>query len=155
MSPFDQQSLQQALIAAGCSTTQYAIGMLGDDCECLIEQHGEWLVVYAERGNIQMVLFRSTSEAEACAFLWQRMQQRIHMHLVGLFASEHEASGFVAALSALGIAAHIDIIPATIMKLHVRVFVVGTAIFLAREHFPQLPLRSWPYEAQSGMMHAE
>ena len=87
--------LELKLWGEGC--TQYQIRQTGDDEFCLIQSGSLWRVVYAERGNVQDVLFESSDEAKACEFMYRLITGIRHNHLVGFFKtqSESEAIGQV------------------------------------------------------------
>ena len=136
-------ALKLRLEAAGCSTGNYSIGTRENDTFCLERIDGEWWVFYTERGIVNDPEFRSASEAEACAYLWEKMHHIRHDHMIGVFTELPQAQGLARALDQIGLAHHIDAIPITTPPLY-RVFVYGAAIFAAREHFTTLPIRQWP-----------
>jgi hypothetical protein len=143
----DCESLRQRLEAAGCSESSYSIGCRNDGTLALEPFGDEWWVFYTERGIVNEPEFRSTSEAEACAYLWEKMQHVRHDHLVGVFSDSGEAQEFVAWLERLGLPYHLNPIPHPVVTptMH-RVFVHGKAIFEVRKHLPSLPIRRWREE---------
>lgn len=144
----DCESLKKRLEDAGCSESHYSIGTLGDDTFCLDKLGNEWWVFYTERGIVNDPEFRSESEAEACAYLWEKMQHIRHDHIVGLFHDPAETQEFSRALHQRGMKNLIDHIPSPIVHPTLyRVFVFGQAIFEAQRHFPHLPVRQWPPES--------
>lgn len=134
------EELKSRLDAAACSTANYSIGTRENDTFCLEQFDGDWWVFYTERGIVNDPEFRSASEAEARAYLWEKMQHIRHDHLVGLFTNLPRAQDMARTLEQLGLAHHIDPIPSTTPPLY-RVFVHGAAIFTARSHFKNLPIR--------------
>lgn len=141
----DRQELKRRLEAAGCSSTHYSIGTRDNDTFCLEKVDGEWWVFYTERGMLNDPEFRSVSQAEACAYLWEKMQGIRHDHLTGVFTERAQAQGFALALKGLGLAHHIDLIPSPVVTPPVfRVFVYGPAIFELRKLYRSVPVRVWP-----------
>jgi hypothetical protein len=140
----DTKTLKQRLEAAGCSESHYSIGTRGDDTFALEKFGDEWWVFYTERGIVNEPEFRSESEAEACEYLWEKMQTIRHDHLVGTFAERGEAEAFAAWLERQGLPYHYNPIPAPVVypTMH-RIFVHGAAIFEMSKFFPNLPIKRW------------
>ena len=138
------ETLRKRLEEAGCSESHYSIRTWEDDTFCLDFIDGEWQVFYTERGQWSEPEFRSESEEEACAYLWEKMQRVRHEHLVGTFADLAEARELCQALERLDLPHHLDSIPEPVVRPTLyRVFVHGKAIFEARRCFPELPIRRW------------
>lgn len=140
----DCESLKKRLEDAGCSESNYSIRCRNDDTLALEKFGDEWWVFYTERGIVNDPEFRSESEEAACEYLWERMQQYRHDHLVGTFSDPDEAREFVAWLERLGLAYYYNPIPSPVVTptMH-RIFVHGTAIFTVRKFLPDLPIRRW------------
>ena len=69
------RELEQQLSAEGYTAQQFLINALGDDVFCLIQEQDEWQVVYAERGFVQEVLWRSLDQSSACEFMGQQVRR--------------------------------------------------------------------------------
>jgi hypothetical protein len=134
--------LDLKLWGEGC--TQYQIQQTGDDEFCLIQSGSLWRVVYAERGNVQDVLFESSDEAKACEFMYHLITGIRHNHLVGFFNTQSESDAMGQVLRQLNIEHHTDRIPYKNNELRFRVQVYGKDIFAVERHFGnQLPLERW------------
>ncbi|AFZ01518.1 SMI1/KNR4 family protein [Calothrix sp. PCC 6303] len=149
--------LDLKLWGEGCHL--YQICQTGDGESCLIQtrdtpqeslsrrsdtlrEHERWQVVHAERGVVQNLLFESTDEAEACAFMYQEIKRTKHPHLAGLFQTDAEAEQLCQVLTQLQIQFSRDIIPFEGWQPRVRVY--DQDIFTVERHFgSQLPLRKW------------
>jgi hypothetical protein len=129
--------LERKLKAEGCH--RYLLNQYGDDEFCLVQQNNEFVVGYTERGFLREELFRSSSQAQACEFMYQQIMQIRHDHLAGLFASRTDADEFMVYLRHLGIQHHLH----TADGKH-RVFVYGRDVHVAQNHFGDLPRTSTP-----------
>jgi hypothetical protein len=69
------RDLEQQLSAEGYTAQHFLINALGDDVFCLIQEQDEWQVVYAERGFVREVLWRSPDQFSACAFMGQQVRR--------------------------------------------------------------------------------
>lgn len=69
------RNLEQRLLAEGYTTHHFLLNSLGDDVFCLIQTPDAWQVVYAERGFVREVLWRSPDEASACVFMFQQVMR--------------------------------------------------------------------------------
>lgn len=139
----DLRDLAQRLLEAGCNPSLYAIGSRGmlSDGFCLDHHDGRWRVYHTERGQDAPPQFSSTSEAEACDYFHRLVMSMRHDHCVGFFRAQADASVLAERLSALGIQTWSDCIPFGGMEdpRH-RVFVMGKAVFAAREALGALPV---------------
>jgi hypothetical protein len=139
------EELERQLEAAGCSRANYSVGTRGNDTFCLEKVGDEWWVFYTERGMLNDPEYRSASEAEACAYLWEKMQNIRHDHLAGAFTDQAHAQAFAQSLQRLGMPHHCDQIPFPVLNPPLfRVFVYGAAIFDLRKRYGSLPVRQWP-----------
>jgi hypothetical protein len=112
------KTLKTKLEEAGCSESHYSINTRENDTFCLEKFGDEWWVFSTEHGIVDDPEFRSVSEADACAYLWEKMQGMRHDHL--------------------------DHIPSPVVHPTLyRAFVHGAAIFTVRQHFPDLPLNRY------------
>ncbi len=69
------RDLEQQLSAEGYTPQHFLIQSLGDDVFCLIQAQDEWQVVYAERGFVREILWRSPDLSAACAFMGQQVRR--------------------------------------------------------------------------------
>lgn len=140
----DIQELEQRLVQEGCNPNSYAIGCTGlaSDAYCLTHDGEEWSVYYTERGQHQAPVFKSHIEDDACQFFFRHMMGLRHNHCVGFFRSEARAQSLLNKLMQHGLNAHQDKIPyGGPLDPRYRVFVVGKAIFKAKELLGAVPVR--------------
>jgi hypothetical protein len=141
--PQTAAALALRLEEEGCLASSYAIGERGgaSDAYCLTRRGALWHVYYTERGVDQAPLLSSTSEAEACAFLFRQIMSFRHDHCVGFFRSAGAAEALASMLGERGIACWRDQIPYGPRDPRHRVFVTGRAIFAARALLGEIPAR--------------
>jgi hypothetical protein len=129
--------LERKLQAEGCH--RYLLNQYGDDEFCLVRDKDEWVVGYTERGFLREELYRTSSESQACEFMFQQIMQIRHDHVAGLFTDLTDAQELMRYFGYLGIKHHLY----STGQQH-RVFVYGRDVHVVRNHFGELPLTSTP-----------
>jgi hypothetical protein len=131
------EDLERKLQAEGCH--RYLLNKYGDDEFCLVRVQDQWVVGYTERGFLREELFRSSSESQACGFMYTQIMQIRHDHVAGLFTDLSDAGELMRYLGYLGIKHHLH----STNNQH-RVFVYGHDVHVVRNHFGELPIKSTP-----------
>lgn len=138
------EELPKRLEEEACSPSLYSIGKRDPGgAFCLVYENGMWRIFYSERGLDDKQLYEGEHEADACAFFFEFMTQRIlHTHLVGYFISVENAGALAKQLKQHGIATHRNDIPYRGWEdPRFRVFVTGKDVFKVRELLGKLPIR--------------
>jgi hypothetical protein len=99
--------LERKLQAEGCH--RYLLNQYGDDEFCLVRDKDEWVVGYTERGFLREELYRTSSESQACEFMFQQIMQIRHDHVAGLFTDLTDAQELMRYFGYLGIKHHLYI----------------------------------------------
>lgn len=129
--------VRERLLAEGCSPNNFVVQGHGSDVFCLALEDGVWSVFYTERGIDSPPIFSSPSEETACQFFFDHVMKMQHWHMVGFFEDEASARAMEDRLSAAGIRAIRNDMPAYRARNdpRYRVFVVGRDIFRFKEAF--------------------
>lgn len=137
------QVLNQRLLDEGCNPGRFNIGPRGivTDIDCLDQVDGVWQVFFTERGRDDPPFFTTTSEEEACEFYFKHIMSMRQDHMVGFFHKEENARALMENLEQHGLAPIQDKIPyGGWHDPRFRVFVIGKAIFKAREILSEIPV---------------
>ena len=125
------------LVDQGCNPASFRVGTRGgsSDVFCLNKGGaGEWYVCYSERGIESDAEFCTDKEDKAVEYFRKKILSQKHLHCVGFFSKEPNASELQNRLEARGLEVETDKIPfGGPDDPRYRVFVVGTAIFAAKE----------------------
>lgn len=145
--------LQERLLAAGCSRSNYHLGepYRVTDVYCLAQRAGGWHFFYTERGKDSPPEKIFMDEAEACQFFYDFVMKIRHLHLVGFYQSLETFRQHTRFLQQHGLTISTDQIPYGGWEdPRYRLFVEGTDIFTVRQMLPNLPLND-----QSELPHAD
>ncbi len=132
------------LLSQGCYESSFAVESRGSasDAHCLIQDGGDWVVFYTERGCDSTPVFSSPSEEAACDYFIKLILAEKHWHLVGSFIHESAAISLAQKVEQLGVKPVRNDIPNYSKEgdARYRVFVMGKDIFPIRKAMPNIPI---------------
>jgi hypothetical protein len=125
--------LARRLEAEGANPATYDIGRRSYDGVCLLQEGGQWVVLYSERGRDQAPMFASADESAACKYYLAHVLAQPQYHAVGFFRSAKAAQALQVRLEQSGLAVQTGKLLYDANDYRHQVWVMGKDIFAARQ----------------------